>query len=414
MKTWLGCVASLLIAAAPALAQNSASGDGDFVQGLSAVSVSPGVAQAARRMKVNVKAEAYAADLRKLLGWYGRADAETGLDPAAMSRVVVQGLKKGTYDGVIFGESHGNKTEQAAAHLIIGNILASGVRVGDFMSEATDVQGGKPVGLYSAAQFARAGVPAGLFVNQFNPEPDVARGLKAAGAGLLITYTGSAHTCPKMRDLIYQTFNESDLHWEKYFPGRPTVAQSFARHHKRPIIMAMVEESDPLDWIEYLLLQDAFKGVGLAEFHDNLQALEKGWSDVTGSFAARQGEGFIQAPGQPNLYLGIAPTDRRPLALEALDRATADPAFAAWLGDQKIQNLSLEPQTRCDAAGACRTSYQIYVYSGAEQSLPACAYGPVKDKDGAVTKQCFSSSADGISGQYGDIFARAVPASVLP
>jgi len=403
-----------MIAAAPVSAQNSASSDSGFIQGLSAVSVSPGVTQAARRIKINVKAEAYAADLRKLLGWYGQADEQSGLDPAAMSRVAVQGLTKGTYDGVIFGESHGNKTEQAAARLIIGNILASGVKVGDFMSEATQVQGGKPEGLYSAAQFAQAGIPAGLFANQFNPEPDVARGLKAAGAGLLITYTGAAHTCPMMRDLIYQTFKESDLHWEKYFPGRPTVAQSFARHHKRPIIMAMVEESDPLDWIQYLLREDAFKDVGLAEFRENLQALEKGWNEVAGSFAARQGEGFIQAPGQSNLYLGIAPTDRRPLALEALDRATADPAFAAWLGSQKIQNLSLGPQTTCDAAGACRTIYQIYVYSGADQNLPACAYGPVKDKDGGVTKQCFSSSADGISGQYGDIFARAVPASVLP
>ncbi|MDE1976395.1 MAG: hypothetical protein KGI84_03945 [Elusimicrobia bacterium] len=412
MKTWMAALAAALLAAAPVCAQNA--GDSGFIQGLSAVSVSPGFVLAAKKIRVNALAGEYARDIAALLGWYGQADARPGLDPAAMSAVVVKGLKSGAYDGVIFGESHGNAREQAAARLIIGNILASGVKVGAFLSEATQVQGGKPVGLFAPTQFAKAGVPTGLFVNQFNPEPDVARGLKMAGPGLLVTYTGSAHTSRKMRDFVYKTLKESDLHWEKYFPGRPTVEESFLRHGKRPIIVAMLEESTVLDWIEYLELRDATKDKSLEQFRENLIALDRAWKRQTGRFAPRQTIGFIQAPGQPNLYLGIAPTDRRPLELEALEKAASESAFDRWLGAGKVASAESEAQSSCSALGACNTQYQVYVYSGPEESLPACAYGPVKAKDGSVTKPCFDSSSGGFSGQYGDVFARVVPQSSLP
>ena len=341
------------------------------------------------------------------LGWYGELDRETGISAAQMSKIAVDGLKNGTYDAVIMGESHGNPIEQSAAHLILGSILSSGVHVGAFMAEATTVQNGAPISLLSTEQFTKAKVPTALFDNQFNPEADIERGLKMAGSRIFITYTGSSHTSIAMRNYSQESLKESDLGWNKIYPGRPTVEQSILKHHKLPIIIAMREESSVLDWIEYSAIAQTSKNTTLAAFKENLAALKIAWDQSVSQFAPRTTIGFIPSPEQSNLYLGITPTDRRPLEIEALIKAANTPELSQWLGNKKILSAESNLVSNCSPKSSfCCQAAQIYIYSGKNERLPAC----VSD----LKKPCFKYEHNGFNGQYGDIFARTICAENLP
>ena len=307
------------------------------------------------------------------LGWYGQLDQKPGISAQSMSRIVVQGLKKGTYDAVIMGESHDNPIEQSAAHLIIGNILASGVHIGAFMSEATTVENGAPVGLFSPEPFINAHVSTGLFVNQFNPEADIERGLKMAGSGILITYTGSVHTSIAMRNYSQESLKEPDLGWNKIFPGRPTVEQSILRHQKHPIIIAMRDESSVLNWIEYSAIAQTSKNTNRTAFKENLAALKRAWDEEMSHLASRSTIGFIRSPNQPNLYLGITPSDRRPLEIEALIKTIHLPEFSQWIGNNKI--ISTEANLICNCSltqSSCCARSQVFIYSGKKTRKNSC------------------------------------------
>jgi hypothetical protein len=335
--------------------------------------------QAVSQIRDRQAFEQFSRQIASMSSWYGESDQKPGVSAAQLSQAVISGLKQGTYDSVIFGETHGDAQEQGAAKLIIGDILQQKT-VGAFLEEACDVEGnamasalesdgdgarkfykvnifgsGDPsaaaeggwsilktsswVGIFQPTeQLIGAKVPILLMKNQFNPESDIQAALKAAVSGVLITYSGSVHTSVRARDFVIETLKTSDMHWNDHVPGRPVIEQSLQRHQKKPVIIAMMEEAWILGRICDATLTSASDNVPLARLQANLEALQAAWQQAIAAFPAGNDIRFVQVPEQENFYIGITPAERRPLAVAAVLKVARMPEVAQWLGQQNIKS----------------------------------------------------------------------------
>jgi hypothetical protein len=321
------------------------SDDAAFAQDLSRLQVQP-IQQTVQQIADHQTADRYSRLIAAQFSWYGEAEQKPGLDASQVAQAVLAGLKQGAYDAVEFGESHSNPLEQDAAQLIIKDILGGGVPVGAFLQEATQVQNsdgtqGQPVGIFAATEaLSQAQVSLLLMKNQFDPGDDVDAGLKAAGAKMLITYSGSAHTSARMRDYIIDTLKDSDLGWGNIYPGRPVIEQTLRKRRKNPVIIAMQEESFVFGLILEANIKDASHNVTLDQWQANLAALQAAWDRTTATFQPATGIRFVQSGEQPNFYVGMAAGERRPLQLEAIEKVAQMPELKAWLGDKKVKGVS--------------------------------------------------------------------------
>lgn len=285
----------------------------------------------------------YLREIAAKFDWYGKAELKPGLTDAQLAQAVVEGIKRGTCDTVVFGESHGNLHEQNSALLIMKRILDDGIPVGAFTQESTQQQkvGGTktPLGIFTdVSQLTQARVPVLFMQNHFNPDKDIKTALKAAGAKLLITYTGTAHTSVRMRDYILNTLKVTDMGWNNAYPGRPVIEQVLQRHDRKPVVIAMNEEESVFNQILSLQLKEASTNVSYEQLQTNLQALRAAWEQTVGAFQSPSGIRYVQAAEQPNFYVGIAAGERRPMGLEAVLKVAQLPEFRQWLGGKTVQS----------------------------------------------------------------------------
>lgn len=326
------------LSVAPASALHSFT-DADFfnslsdIRGAAAAQAAPLVAPQKVFTPVDNK-NAISARLDELLGMFHQLELQPAMDLSAMSREVVQGLNSGAYNGVILGESHSVQPEINAGITIVKDILAAH-GIGAFSRESN---------IFPTADFlAEQGVPVLTFKNQFKPDPDVAAGLKAAGGKLLVTYTGHAHTSTRLKNYILYTLLEGKpLGYAAGGKDMPTVEDSFLAARKKPVIVAMAAESRVLRRIEQLFLRGFIgeKGVSGAEYLGNLRALRAVWSDKVLTCPAHTEDiYFVRSPEQANLFVGITPGERRPLAVDAVISALSLPEFSAWLGEDTLKTV---------------------------------------------------------------------------
>jgi hypothetical protein len=328
-------LAALLLAlAAPA----GAAGDADFAEALRGITRSGGAsvpvpALPALPLKAAASPEAaIAAQFDEWLAVYNGFLAGSALDTAGMSREITAGLAAGRYNGVILGETHGVQAEFDAGITLTKDILrAHGI--GAFSREHN---------LFPDDGFlGAAGVPVLTMKNQFKPEPDVNAGLGAARGRLLVTYTGHVHTAVKLKNYFVFTLLEGRPFG--YSPGgkdMPTVEEAFIKAGKRPVIAAMLSEERVLRRVEQLFLRKFIPADGAvpAEFLQNLRLLRGLWAEKVE--AAPQGPGpiyFVRSPEQDNLFAGLTPGDRRPLAVGAVLEALDNAEFLAWAGADRLR-----------------------------------------------------------------------------
>jgi len=276
--------------------------------------------------------EGISAQLDEWLGIFHQLELQPAMGLAAMSAEVVGGLNSGAYNGVILGESHGTQPEIAAGLKIIKDILAAR-GIGAFSREKE---------IFPTIDFLEAqGVPVLTMKNQFKPEPDVLAGLKAAGGKLLVTYTGHAHTAIRLKDYFLFTLMEGKT-WG-YVPGGKdmiTVENVFLNEQKKPVIVAMMTEARVLRRIEQLFLRKFIGEAGSSceDYLGNLRSLKTLWDSKILQYPAHAEDiYFVRSPQQANLFVGITPGDRRPVAVDAVLQALSLPEFAAWLGADMIK-----------------------------------------------------------------------------
>lgn len=358
--------------AAPARAQDDAS----FARSLAEARAAAPTVQTADDIAARKARERFSRLIASKLSWYGRAELPPGIDAARLSHAVVQGLRAGDYDSVVLGESHSNPQEVEAAETLIGAILESGLPVGAFLQEAADVvagdgKKGEPVGIFKNLRpLAAAKVPNLLMKSQFAPDPDVEAGLAAAGKRLLITYSGSAHTSERARDLLIKTLKIRDLGWGAVVPGRPVIEQSLKRKRRKPVIIAMMEEAQILGAVESAVLEEASDGAPLARWQADLAAAREALEQAVAPFAPGSEIRFVQVPEQPGFYIGIAPGDRRPHVLTAALKASRSPELARWLGSRKVKRVSVWPTAvACAPEGATCAGHEVTVDSGGKDAF---------------------------------------------
>jgi|GEM_PF-2818318 len=320
----------LLLAAAAASRAQSAAGDAAFLQALKSGRVALPLQAAVRQLED----DRFARRLSAYLDWYDVMERQPVVDAAAMSAAVVAGLRSRAYAGLTLGESHGVDAEEAAGRAIVSGVLDAGIPVGAFLREENLFPRTEPLD-------ARH-VPVLTYRNQFKPEDDVAAGLKAAGKGSLISYTGCAHTAVTLKDFFLYTLEEGKTwHYEHGKRDMPTVEQSFVSHHKAPLIVAMSAEATILERIEWLFLQSLVgDGAELGRLNGDLDALLAAWTRQMSAYPARTAPiVFARSPDQPSLYAGLTPSERRAFSLEAARRVLGSPELAAWLGGGAIKSV---------------------------------------------------------------------------
>ncbi|MFA6003984.1 MAG: hypothetical protein WC881_07940, partial [Elusimicrobiota bacterium] len=272
MHTVFCALALWMLPASGLRAAVPASSDADFFQDISQIRIQP-VQQAAQDIADHQVFDKFLRQITDGFGWYGQAEQQPGLDSADLAGIAIQGLKQGAYDAVVFGESHNDFKEQAAAAHIISGILGSGVRVGAFLQEASDVadKRDQAVGIFPATEsLAQARVPILLMNNQYHPAPDVDRGLRAAGSKVLIAYSGTVHTSVRMRDYIIDTLHDPDLGWGQTWPGRPVIEQALQNRRRKPLIIAMADEEFVFSLLLGSVIKTASDNVALEQWRSNL------------------------------------------------------------------------------------------------------------------------------------------------
>jgi len=254
------------------------------------------------------------------------------LDLSAVSEDVLKGLKEGTYNGVILGESHSSAPE-----------IASGIAL------VKDILGTRGIGAFSRENFTfpdasfleENKIPVLTFRNQFLPEADVKAGLKAAKKGILVTHTGHAHTARRLKDYILYTLEAGKN--MGYAPGgkdMPTVEDAFLKAGKKPVIVSMMTEETVLRRVERLFFAHLAgkNGVYANELLSDLQALGRVWDAKVSRYPSSPGKiFFVRFPGQNNFFVGITPGERKLSAMDAVAKVLPLPELAAWLGGEKIK-----------------------------------------------------------------------------
>lgn len=296
--------------------------------------------------------EAISAQLDQWLGVFDGFQRQPAMDAKAMSDEVTAGLESGRYKGLIMGESHGTQAEFDAGIMIVKDVLA-GHGIGAFSRERETFP---DTGFLEAA-----GVPVLTFKNQFKPDPDVQAGFSAARRKLLVTYTGHAHTSVRLKDYFVFTLLEGKPFG--YVPGgkdMPTVEESFLAKRKKPVIVAMLTEARVLRRVEQLFLRKLAgdSGVYGGELLANLRIVRELWEKKVLSYPVHKEDiYFARSPEQDNLFAGITPGERKPLALDAVLQVLTMPEFTAWLGSDKIRIM--ESLWGSDSSGV---SYRVVAH----------------------------------------------------
>jgi hypothetical protein len=317
------------LCATPLFAQGAAS-ESSFLQSLEAGRLALPIKAFAR----DVEDRRIAQQLSAYLDWYDLMERQPAIDVPAMTATIAAGLRSGAYTSLILGESHGVDAEERASQQLVGGALDSGVPVGAFLREEN---------LYPNTQALEARhIPVLTYKNQFKPEDDVKAGLKAAGKGLLISYSGCAHTADRIKDFFLYTLEEGKTwHYEKGKHDMPTIEQSFLSHRKKPLIVAMSAEETILSKVQSLFLKGLVgNGTDLDHLKGDFDALLSAWGQQMTAYALRtEPIIFARSPEQPNLYAGLTPSDRRAFEIEAARKILGLPELAAWLGADKIKSV---------------------------------------------------------------------------
>ncbi|HNW45378.1 MAG TPA: hypothetical protein PKI19_12810 [Elusimicrobiales bacterium] len=324
---------------APAQALQPA-GDAAFFNALSAIRSAAALPQpqALRFKPYGIAApadqDAIAARLDQWLGLFDRLELQPALDLAAVTAQVTRGLDSGTYNGVILGESHGTQPEINAGIFLTKAVLAAR-GIGAFSRERET---------FPTIDFLETqGVPVLTFKNQFKPVPDVQAGLAAAGGRPLVTYTGHAHTSVRLKNYFLFTLLEGKP-WG-YVPGGKdmvTVEDAFLGERKKPVIVAMVTEARVLRRVEQLFLREFIgeAGVSGTGYYESLRALRRLWENKVMRYPEHAEDiYFVRSPEQDNLFVGITPGERKPLAIDAVLQVLPLPEFKAWLGEDKLKTV---------------------------------------------------------------------------
>lgn len=294
------------------------------------------------------------------LSWYGRAGAQAGMGTGELSQEAVFSLRSGKADCLVLGESHGDPLERQAAHALLAAVLDAGVPVGAFLQEASTVMNadgrrGDPAGIFPLTKrLEEARVPLLLMANQFDPDKDIEAGLRAAAGKTLVTYSGSAHTSERMRDLIIETLKLPDMRWGRLVPGRPVIERSLRRRGRAPLVVAMAREAQILGAVEAAVLSEASKGASAGEWARELAEAEAAWTEALSAFPPSSGMRFMPVPEQEGFFIGMSPSERRPLALRAALETARLPEFAAWLGGARVKEVSaLRSSWDCGEGAPC-------------------------------------------------------------
>ena len=300
--------------------------------------------------------------LSNYLDWYDLMERQPAADAAAMSRIVVDGLRSGAYTGLILGESHGVDDEDRAGRKLMSDVLDAGIPVGAFLREENLFPRTEPLDARRVRVLT--------YRNQFNPEADVQAGFKAAGKKILISYTGCAHTAVAIKDFFLYTLEEGKTwHYERGKRDMPTVEESFRGHHKKPLIVAMSAEDSVLSKIQSLFLKSLVgEGTDLPRLREDLVALVPIWNAQMAAYPARREIAFVRSPVQSDLYAGLTPTERRAFAVEAVSRILALPELAAWLGTDRIKGVESLRGGSFTPPNTRETHYEVVVhkFSGEE------------------------------------------------
>lgn len=341
------------LGATPLFAQGAAP-ESSFFQSLEAGRLALPIQAFAR----DVEDRRIAQQLSAYLDWYDLMERQPAVDAAAMAATIATGLKSGAYTALILGESHGVDAEEQASQRLVGAALDSGVTIGAFLREEN---------LYPNTQpLAARHIPVLTYKNQFKPEDDVKAGLKAAGKGLLISYSGCAHTADTIKDFFLYTLEEGKTwHYEKGKHDMPTIEESFLRHHKQPLIVAMSAEETILDKVQSLFLKGLVgEGTDAERLKGDFDALLAAWARQMAAYAPRTDPiVFARSPVQPNLYAGLTPTERRAFQIEAARKVLGLPKLTAWLGSDTIKSVESLKAGSFTPPNNRETHYDVIVHS---------------------------------------------------
>ncbi len=359
----LSCLLAL-----PARAQ----GDAAFELSLQTLPAGVSAAQAAGDIARRRSRGRYLKLIGSRLSWYGRAAAQPGWGVSELSRAVVSSLKSGEADCLVLGESHSDLLERQTAQTLLAALLDAGIPLGAFLQEASTVMDsegrrGEPEGIFAlTGRLEGERVPLILMANQFNPDRDVEKGLKASEGKVLVTYSGSAHTSGLMRDLIIETLKLPDMSWGRLVPGRPVIERSLRRRGKKPVIVAMAREAQVFGAIESAVLAETAEGASLEAWREELAAAESAWNEVFAAFPPASAVRFAPVPEQEGFFIGMSPADRRPLGLGAALKVAGSEEFAGWLGGGRVEAVSVYPVSWPCAEGACR-GFEVSVGKGGSE-----------------------------------------------
>ena len=344
----LALAAALALAAPAAVPARAALPEAEFRAAVEAAPARLGLEDVAARLLGARQADA----LGRWLGWYGALEARPALSTAELAARLRDELASGRADALVLGESHGVPEEEAAAPVLVASALGCGRRVGAFWREEN---------LYpDVSALTAAGVPVATYANQFKPDADVKRALKAARGGIVVSYTGSAHTSVPLKDYFMFAL-ETAAPW--HMKDMRTVAQALSDRGRKPVVAAMVCEDFVWGQIQYLFLQALSRPKPRREaLIAGLRAVIGAWRTRVEALPARPGPvSFSQDPSS-GVWLGITPADRKPYRLLGALKALSSPQAAAWAADAPLTLVESLPSSEGAPDGSVRSFINVILH----------------------------------------------------
>lgn len=294
-------------------------------------------------------------ELSRWLGWYGAMERLPKITTQELVAEISGRLRSGTR-ALIIGESHGIEPELDAAHAVLAEAL-SAFPSALFIREKS--------GWDDDAFLESRGVPIRTYKRMFVPAEEIQSAHKAAGAGLLVSYSGFAHSADRLKD--YSLWNLEEYRSFGYKPGQtdmPTVEQAVKATGRQAVIVSMILEEYPWRRIQSLFLKRLTEPAPrLAALRAGLDSVIAAWREQIETLPATPGPiSFVKDPGHESLWVGLTPASRRPMAFLAAARALAMPEAAAAIGERPIKLVEALWSNEYNDDGVIVARYRVVVH----------------------------------------------------
>lgn len=281
------------------------------------------------------RAEGLAGRFERRLGFLLELRAQPPVPEDELARAVAAELGAGRADALLLGESHSDPAEFAAARRLFAAALGSRRRAAALLEESSLSNS-----FARDPLLAQAGVAHIVFGNVVAPQAELRDARAAAPGGFLMSYTGHAHASERLRDFWLKDLELERIDgWPRRRRVLTTVAEAVRAAGGKPLVVAMIRESGPLETAQRLFLRElpGKRGRRPGGLAAELGELIELWRGRFARLPARPAAlYFARDRERAGTWYGLTPSDAVPDALLAARVTLASPEAAAFARGGRI------------------------------------------------------------------------------